>query len=83
MQNTNQVITSTLAGAMTRMANAAVRATVNVFTMPEHGCSLLETWQKRIRDREALAHMDRHLLADIGLDRSTARHEAEKPFWQA
>lgn len=83
MQNFNQATTSTLTGIMMRMANAAVRATVNVFSMPEHGCTLLETWQKRIRDRETLAHMDRHLLADIGLDRTTARREAEKPFWQA
>lgn len=83
MQNYTQASTATLTGYMTRVANAAVRASVNVFGMPEHGCSLLETWRKRIRDRETLASMNAHLLADIGINRTAADQEAAKPFWQA
>lgn len=83
MQNYDQATSTTLTGFVTRMGNAAYRATVNVFMMPEHGCTLLETWRKRIRDRDALAAMEPHLLADIGLNRTTADREAQKPFWQA
>lgn len=36
----------------------------------------------RRRDRKRLAHLDAHLLRDIGLDAQEARREAAKPFWQ-
>ncbi|NHB77476.1 DUF1127 domain-containing protein [Rhodobacter calidifons] len=36
----------------------------------------------RRRDRQHLAHLDAHLLRDIGLDAQEARREAAKPFWQ-
>src|SRR3546814_14759685 len=37
-------------------------------------------WQKRLRDREALATMSVWQLSDIGLCREAALREAEKPF---
>ncbi|WP_035691369.1 DUF1127 domain-containing protein [Azospirillum halopraeferens] len=40
-------------------------------------------WRERSAYRRALARMDAHLLADIGLDETTARAEAAKPFWKA
>lgn len=36
----------------------------------------------RRRDRQRLAHLDAHLLRDIGLDAREARQECAKPFWQ-
>jgi uncharacterized protein YjiS (DUF1127 family) len=38
--------------------------------------------QQRHRTRCDLRHLDDHLLADIGLDRSTAEREVRKPFWR-
>ncbi len=35
----------------------------------------------RRRDRHRLAHLDPHLLRDIGLDPQDARRECAKPFW--
>ncbi|PWE28736.1 DUF1127 domain-containing protein [Pararhodobacter marinus] len=34
-----------------------------------------------VRQRVALGALDDRLLKDIGLDRSTARAEADRPFW--
>jgi uncharacterized protein YjiS (DUF1127 family) len=36
----------------------------------------------RRRERAMLAHLDPHLLRDIGLPPETAKEEAEKPFWR-
>jgi uncharacterized protein YjiS (DUF1127 family) len=36
----------------------------------------------RRRDRRLLAHLDDHLLRDIGLSPEDARSEAAKPFWR-
>ena len=33
------------------------------------------------RSRHQLAQLDERLLRDIGIDRATARYEADKPFW--
>ncbi len=40
-------------------------------------------WQERQRTRAALARLDDHLLADIGLDAGERRAEQLKPFWRA
>ncbi|MEL7181492.1 MAG: DUF1127 domain-containing protein [Pseudomonadota bacterium] len=40
------------------------------------------TWDMRRKSRRALARLEPHLLHDIGLDRSSAQAEANKPFWQ-
>lgn len=36
----------------------------------------------RRRERQRLAHLDAHLLRDIGLDPQEVRRECTKPFWQ-
>lgn len=36
----------------------------------------------RRRDRTRLAHLDTHLLRDIGIDPQEVRRECSKPFWQ-
>lgn len=40
------------------------------------------TAMTRTRERQRLAHLDAHLLRDIGLDPQDARRECAKPFWQ-
>jgi uncharacterized protein YjiS (DUF1127 family) len=46
--------------------------------------SALALWLARRHQREALADLaeDKKLLADIGLTREQALHEAGKPFWR-
>lgn len=46
------------------------------------GLSLLFGWLERARSRRQLAELDDRMLADIGVDRATARSEADRPFWQ-
>ena len=53
-----------------------------VSTLALRGVDVILEWQERARQRHMLATMDAHLLRDIGLDRSAAREEAEKPFWR-
>lgn len=38
-------------------------------------------WAARAREREELAAMDDHRLADLGITREQAAREAAKPFW--
>lgn len=40
------------------------------------------TWSERARQRRQLMQFDDHLLRDIGISRSEAITEADKPFWQ-
>ena len=44
---------------------------------------LVRVWITRVHHRRALGRLSDHQLADIGLSRSTAAKEMEKPFWQA
>jgi uncharacterized protein YjiS (DUF1127 family) len=37
----------------------------------------------RQKGRRDLARLDEHMLADIGLTRTQAVDEAEKPYWRA
>ena len=41
----------------------------------------LFAWLERARSRRQLGELDDRMLADIGLDRATARDESERPFW--
>ena len=43
---------------------------------------LFVKWEHRRRSRLALSQLDDHLLADIGLKRERAIHEAGLPFWR-
>ena len=44
---------------------------------------ILVTWQQRSAERQQLASMSDFHLKDIGISRSEALMEADKPFWQA
>ena len=39
-------------------------------------------WSRNYQTRQDLANMDERLLEDIGLTRSDARQEVQKPFWR-
>ncbi len=42
----------------------------------------LLAWQDRATQRRQLAELDASLLADMGLSRASADHEAGKAFWR-
>ena len=44
--------------------------------------TLLFVWLERARSRRQLGQLDDRMLADIGIDRATARHELEAAFWR-
>ncbi|MGH6913218.1 MAG: DUF1127 domain-containing protein [Geminicoccaceae bacterium] len=44
---------------------------------------IFELWARRARDRDALVHLDDHVLEDIGLTRAQAEAEWRKPVWRA
>lgn len=39
-------------------------------------------WRQRAEERRALATLDDHLLADIGVTRADADRECAQPFWR-
>lgn len=62
---------------------AAVRAVATIVTRPVWTVAdRIMAANERWRQRQALMSLDEHLLKDIGLSRSDAEHEAEKPFWR-
>jgi uncharacterized protein YjiS (DUF1127 family) len=42
----------------------------------------VDAWRTRARTRYALKQLSSGALNDIGVDRTEARHEADKPFWR-
>jgi uncharacterized protein YjiS (DUF1127 family) len=40
-------------------------------------------WHQRARERRQLLELSDHMLRDIGISRSDAIGEAERPFWRA
>ncbi len=44
---------------------------------------LVATWERRARERNHLAGMTDHMLKDLGISRSDAQHESDKPVWRA
>ena len=43
---------------------------------------LLTAWENRARERRYLGEMPDRMLRDLGISRSDARRESEKPFWR-
>lgn len=43
---------------------------------------LLLLWQERSNERLRLRELDDHMLKDLGISRSQAVRESEKPFWR-
>jgi uncharacterized protein YjiS (DUF1127 family) len=44
--------------------------------------ALVRLWHERARQRSHLAALDARMLRDIGITRSEAAREYEKPFWR-
>ena len=42
----------------------------------------LITWQDVAHSRAMLSRLDDRMLRDIGIDRTAAEREAERPFWR-
>jgi uncharacterized protein YjiS (DUF1127 family) len=42
----------------------------------------LGEWNRRMRDREALAALDERMLKDIGATRAEVQFIVNKPFWR-
>ena len=60
---------------------AAGRQFGRVFTLPGTVLVWLQERLELARSRKSLMTLDDRMLADIGLDRATARLEGEKGFW--
>lgn len=43
---------------------------------------IFATWRARARSRDELARLDSRGLRDLGLSRSQAEFEINKPFWR-
>ena len=43
---------------------------------------MISLWLERTRQRDALAGLDDRALRDIGITRTEAARECEKPFWR-
>ena len=57
--------------ARTRLIHALARAS-----------DTIGEWYERTRQRSRLAVLDARMLADIGISRAEALHEAERLFWK-
>ncbi len=44
--------------------------------------AMVTKWIETRATRAALARLDAHLLADVGLEPAMARHESGRPFWR-
>lgn len=42
-----------------------------------------ELWLERARERRELMRLNQHMLRDLGITRTQAEVEGQKPFWQA
>ncbi len=61
--------------------SAAGRLFGRVFTLPGAGLTWLQNRLELARSRKMLLTLDDRMLADVGLDRATARIEGDKGFW--
>ena len=67
-------------GAMCRCQKAAADGS-NARPHFHHMLQRIRFWMSRRRQCQALADLDDHMLADIGITREAALREANKPFW--
>lgn len=67
----------------TALYSAADALALSVFSLPGRGVDMLIVWEKRIKDRDALARMKLGHLEDMGLSPEDALTESRKPFWRS
>ncbi len=65
------------------MSTLSLRSILTGPVNPRTAVARLTVWAERRRSRDALARLDAHLLADIGLDLQAATREATQPFWMS
>jgi uncharacterized protein YjiS (DUF1127 family) len=53
-----------------------------IMGVPLRVAETIRGWARRIKQRRALADLDDRLLEDVGITRSAAAVEANKPFWK-
>ncbi len=53
-----------------------------ILDLPRRALNTLVTWQEREMQRRHLMELDERLLADMGLSRTDAAGEYNKPFWR-
>ncbi|MCP5160809.1 MAG: DUF1127 domain-containing protein [Hahellaceae bacterium] len=51
-------------------------------TLLKRVLSVLKRWHARYRQRQMLAQLSSYELKDMGITRSEATEEVNKPFWQ-
>ena len=73
MAHATQIHQLTYLGEQSALSPAAVVALRVAVTLTK--------WSERRRTRGHLGHLDDHLLRDVGLDRLTAKKEANRKFW--
>ena len=61
---------------------AAGRLFARVFTTPGVSLDWLQRRLELARSRRMLLSLDDRMLADVGIDRATARTEGDKGFWR-
>ena len=59
-----------------------VRAFASLVSTMTFGAKRLARARRHRRDAAALAHLDRRMLADIGISRSDLRDAFSEPFWE-
>jgi Uncharacterized conserved small protein len=74
-QSMNTASTGVSARASNGNGNGFGRAVVALF-------DTVAEWNERRRQRRALQALPDYLLHDIGVSRTDAAQEAEKPFWR-
>lgn len=62
--------------------NRTIRRSLQSNNLIADAIDAVGIWRSRMRLRRQLAHLDDHLLDDIGLNRRLADKEAGKPFWR-
>lgn len=69
--------------AASALRDAVHALTMATFSLPERGVDVLVTWEKRLKDRDALSRMTYGRLEDMGMSPEDALTESAKPFWRA
>lgn len=65
------------------MSTLSLRSILTSPVNPLAAVTRLTVWAERRRSRDALARLDAHLLADIGLEPQAATREAALPCWMS
>ncbi|MEQ8602229.1 MAG: DUF1127 domain-containing protein [Marivibrio sp.] len=71
-----------MAGSAMLLVEAVAGAIAGAGMLIDDAARAGAKWRKRAAERRHLAELDDYLLRDIGIDRTRALGEADKPFWR-